>query len=151
MPSWEGVNPFLFLFREGLKPLIMVVTMMKTRSATIRIKDGTVLGSRDGHVLVYSERGDYYYSVTLASLLANERGEIEAMKKEISEFKAEQESKTEAFSASEKANRESFESEAEAKYQDFKSSVAKDRADFLKKYQESMTTLTELVKAAIKE
>lgn len=60
---------------------------MKNQYITIKVKEGTVLGEKDGHVLIYSKQGDYYYSVSQSDLFRNQDEKIAKMRGEISEHK----------------------------------------------------------------
>lgn len=62
---------------------------MKTNFITIRVAEGTVLsGGEDGHVLVYSKEGDYYYSVSISTLFQKYEKELETLRKEFDAYKS---------------------------------------------------------------
>lgn len=57
---------------------------MRKQFVTIQVAEGTVLSKDgDGHILLYSKDGDYYYSVPISDLYYFEDEQIMKLKEEI--------------------------------------------------------------------
>jgi hypothetical protein len=70
---------------------------MRKQFVTIQVAEGTVLSNKgDGHVLIYSKDGDYYYSVSISDLYHYEDEQVRKLKEEI---KALEEKLKESFDA----------------------------------------------------
>lgn len=75
--------------------LYAIIINMRT---TIELKEGTVLSKKgDGHILVYSSSGDYYYAVTMAELFRYMEASLNALKEEYTAKVAELTESFEAF------------------------------------------------------
>ncbi len=106
---------------------------------TINIKEGTILSKAgEGHVLVYSAEGDYYYAVPLSKIFQYEESSIKALREECTRQITEL-----------KENFEAFKKQIEEKIEDM------DQADanrdtkvnkMISNYQESMNKVFEMVK-----
>lgn len=63
---------------------------MKKQFVTIQVAEGTVLSKNgDGHVLLYSKDGDYYYSVSITDLQALQNAKVRKMREEFEALKKE--------------------------------------------------------------
>lgn len=131
---------------------------METTEQAIRIEGKTLRLRKDGTILVYDQANKAYAPMSYEEIFAkfedkqkkainqlNEQNEQlkkerENLEREIAEEKAALSKMQKDFADEIRANVGDFESRFQARYD-----------DFIKKYQDSMSTLTQLVKAAIKE
>lgn len=104
----------------------------------INIKDGTVLSDAgEGHILVYSSSGGYYYAVPMSTLFKYEDDSIKALKEESDAKDTEQDEKFNDFKEEVSKKMEEME----------KADIARDAKvdEMISNYKESMTKVFEMI------
>ncbi len=107
---------------------------------TINIKEGTILSKAgEGHVLVYSASGDYYYAVPLSQIFKYEDDAIKALKEECTKQIAEL-----------KENFETFKEEVNKKIEEMNIADSKRDAKvdkMISNYKESMEKVFDMIES----
>ncbi len=102
---------------------------MKTNFLTIKVAEGSILsGGEDGHVLVYSKEGDYYYSVSISTLFKKFDDKLELLRKDFESFKNTCDEKMEKMDEADKKRDEQV-------------------ADMLSNYKENMSKVITMVES----
>jgi len=111
---------------------------------TIRVAEGTVLSKEgDGHVLIYSKDGDYYYSVSISDLYHYEDEQVRKLKEEIKALEKKLNDSFEAKSGELDALTDQFRKAEEKRDEKVGKMVAN--------YKESMTKVFDMVDSIQKE
>lgn len=95
---------------------------MRKSIVAIQVAEGTVLSKQgDGHVLLYSKDGDYYYSVSISDLQALQNEKVRKMREEFEALKKRNEDSLKTL----KENDEKREAKLEKLITNYKESMKK--------------------------